>query len=139
MAKSKYLSKKLLNHTLGVEACPMPAAVYLALFNSEEGLESGLLDNEVTGGGYARVPFAMPAATDYETGGQTVSNASVDFAPSTSDWGEMRAWAIMDAPTGGNVLHYGALPKYGESGEYKKIWTGDGFRVRGGDMSLSEK
>jgi hypothetical protein len=139
MAKSRYLSKKLLNHSLAVEAYAMPAAVYLALFTSVEGLESGSLAHEVAGAGYARRAFIMPAAVDDGTGGKVVSTAAVDFAPSTGDWGEMQAWAVMDAAEGGNVLHYGSLPKYGDPGEFKKIWAGDGFRVRSGDMSLSER
>jgi hypothetical protein len=139
MAKSKYLARKLLDHVLGVQAYPMPATVYLALFTSVTGLEDGSLAHEVTAGGYARVAFAMPAAVDAESGGRSVSTASVDFAPATADWGAMQAWAVMDAATGGNVLHYGALPQYGDPAEYKKIWTGDGFRVRAGDLVISEK
>ncbi len=139
MAKSKYLSKKLLDHSLGVAAYAMPATVYLALFTSADDLASGTLTNEVNGGGYARKAFTMPAAVDDDAGGKVISEDAILFDTATGDWGEMRAWAVMDAPTGGHILHYGSLPTYGEHSEYKKIWIGDGFFVRSGDVNLSER
>lgn len=138
MAKSKYLARKLLDHSLGVAAFAKPT-VYLALFTSVTGLENGTLTNEVSGGGYARKAFTMPAAVVFGSGGKSTSDVSVDFDVATEDWGQMQAWAIMDAATGGNVLHYGALPQYGDPAEYKRVWAGDSFRVRAGDMNLTEE
>lgn len=134
MIKSKYLANKVLNHVLGVAAFEMPASVHLALFTSADGLEDGLLDNELGGGGYARRPLSMSAAV----GKASASSAAVAFDPATTDWGPMVAWAIMDAPEAGNVLYYGEMPKYGTPLDYKKVFSGDGFVCRTGDVVISE-
>lgn len=135
--KSRYLAKKLLDHTNGVSAYAMPA-IHLALFTSVEGLESGSLAHEVTGGGYARKAVSMAAAADFGTGGKSVSALAVDFDAATADWGAMVGWALMDAATAGNVLHYGELPKYGTPADYKRVFAGDSFRIPAGSLTLSE-
>ena len=138
MAKSKYLAKKLLDHSLGVAAFAKPAAVYLALFTSTAGLDDGTLTNEVQAGGYARKPVSFAAAADYLTGGKSLNSAQVNFDVAAADWNSMVGWAVMDALTGGNVLHWGEFPKYGAPADYKRVCAGDGFFVLQGDIVLSE-
>lgn len=137
MAKSKYLSRRLLDHTLGVAPYAAPAAVYLALFSSTAGLIDGSLVNEMPG--YERVAVSFAAATATATGGQALADADVLFDPATTDWGPVVGWAIMDAAVGGNVLYHGEMPKYGVPLEYKRVYSGDRFFVRTGELSLSEE
>lgn len=134
MIKSKYLANKVLNHALGVSGFVMPASVHLALFTTAQGLEDGLLDHEFSGGSYARKPVIMAAAV----GKVAASSAVVAFDPATTDWGPLVAWAIMDAPMAGNVLYFGEMPKYGTPPDYKKVFAGDGFVSRIGDIVISE-
>lgn len=138
MAKSKYLSRKLLDHTLGVAAFASPG-VYLALFSSVVGLGDGSLANEIAGGSYARQAVSFAAAEVDGSGGKSLSAAAVEFPVATGNWGPMVGWAIVDAPAGGNVLHFGELPKYGDPADYKHIFPGDSFFVRVGDVEITEE
>lgn len=138
MAKSKYLSRKLLDHTLGVAAYPMPT-VYLALFTSITDLGDGTLTHEIAGGSYARQAVSFAAAVVDGAGGKSLSNAAVEFPVATADWGLMVGWAVMDAAQGGNVLHFGELPKYGDPADYKRVFSGDSFFVRSGDVAITEE
>lgn len=139
MAKSKYLSRKLLDHALGVQPYTIPTEVRLALFTDISGLADGSLSNELAVGGYVRQALHMAAAQNAATGAQSVGAQNIEFDPATADWPEMQAWAIMDAATGGNVLHYGALPRYGEPPAFKRIFTGDIYFVRAADIVISEE
>jgi hypothetical protein len=136
MSKSRYLSRKVLDHALGVAAYPMPAGVWLALFNAVGGLLSGSLDDEVSGGAYVRQAVTFHAATDADG---AVNNGAVEFPVATEDWGDMVGWALVDAAVGGNVLHWGEFPQYGEPAEYKSVFVGDSFRIRDGDLVLTEE
>jgi hypothetical protein len=139
VAKSKYLAKKLLDHTLGVQAYAMPAAVYLALFTGGDGLEGGSLAAELSAGGYARVAVHMAAAADTADGAQSLGAQNVQFEPATADWPIAQAWALVDAQTGGNVLHYGAMPQYGDPPAYKRVYAGDTFFVSSANLAISEE
>jgi len=139
VAKSKYLSRKLLDHALGVQPYAVPAQVYLALFTSSAGLAEGSLANELAGAGYSRPAVHMAPAQDAATGAQSVGAQNIEFAPATADWPQMQAWAIMDADTGGNVLHHGALPQYGDPPAYKRVFTGDIYFIRAADIVISEE
>lgn len=135
MSKSLYLARKVLDHALGVAAYPMPAGVWLALFNGVGGLLAGNLAEEVSGGAYVRQPVTFHAATEAEG---AVNNGAVEFPVATSDWGDMVGWALMDASTEGNVLHWGEFPQYGDPAEHKSVFVGDSFRIRDGDLTLTE-
>lgn len=139
MAKSTYLSRKLLDHSLAVAAYAMPEAVYLALFTNITGLGDGNLANEIAGGGYARQAVSFAAAVVDGAKGKSLSIAAVEFPVATTDWGHMVGWAVMDAATGGNVLHFGELPKYGDPADYKRVFSGDSFFVRTPDVVLTEE
>lgn len=109
MDKTRYLRKKNVDHALGKAAYTMPTTVYLALFTANP-TDLGTLTNEVSGGSYARqnLTTAMDAA-DITTGISS-NTAIVQFPVPTADWGLVTHAAIMDAPTGGNMLYFGALP-----------------------------
>ena len=130
MSASNYLENKILDHVLrygdgsltpgtGAGYEP-PATLYLALFTSNTGLESGTLTNEVsaTGTNYARRPISFNAASN----GTAQSNGAISFATATADYGDpVTSIAIMDDSTygAGNMLFYGDLttPKVVNSGD----------------------
>lgn len=105
MALSNYAENKLLDHILGTAAFTMPTQVYVALFTADNGLESGVLTGEVSGGSYARVAVDFSAAS----GGVANPTATVTFPQATGSWGTVTHVALMDAPSGGNVLLHGPL------------------------------
>jgi hypothetical protein len=96
-----YLRSAIGNHVLGGPTYTQPSDVYLALFTQDID-ENGATTDEVTGGSYARqvVSFTEDAVVD-----GLFDNTSVSFTgmPETT----VRAIALMDAATGGNML-YGA-------------------------------
>ncbi len=97
--KSAYLKDKILDHTLGVSAFTMPTDVYLALLTSDPTIED--TGDEVVGGSYARQVLSFAVASD----GNSETDASVNFdnLPACT----VTHWAIYDASTAGNLLHFG--------------------------------
>ena len=43
------------------------------------------------------------------TGGATSNNAAITFPEPTSGWGQVQAFGVFDAATGGNLLFHGSL------------------------------
>lgn len=131
-AKTAYLEKKLLNHTLLGENFTPPAALYLALFTADPGRDAELT-SEITDPAYTRLPVTFTAAADDMESGSYCENAyDIEFAQATVDWGTVTHVMIMDAETGGNGLYYGALeiPKL--------IGVGDFVRVPAGELVIKE-
>jgi hypothetical protein len=59
--------------------------------------------NIIRSTGYARV--ALPAGFfDAAVNGRTQNNAAITLPAPTGDWGEVKAFGLYDAPTGGNLL-----------------------------------
>lgn len=127
MAKSNYLKNAILNQVLRATSFAAPVQVYLALYTTAptDAANSGV---EVAGVGYARQPviFAAPTAT-----GQ-VSNTSEHLFSALSDWGTVLAFALLDSPTGGNVLYHApvAVPRL--------VLTNDTYDVRAGQLVVLE-
>ena len=129
-AMTRYLQKKLLDHTLGKAAYTMPDTVYVALFTANPGEDGSLAAEIPSGVGYARAEVtSIFGETDLMTG-QAVNDVAFSFGPATDDWGTVTHSAIVDAPTGGNVLLYGALvePKVFATGDSTQYAPG-GFTV----------
>ena len=126
MSKTNYLETQLLNHVLRATPYSAPATVYVALFTAAPGETGG--GTEVSGGAYARqsVTFSVPAP-------DSVSNtADVNFPVATADWGTVVAFAIMDAPSSGNMLYYATLTAS------RLVLTNDQFRFPTGQLICSE-
>lgn len=125
MSASNYLEDEILDHVLGEGARDFtsPANLYLALFTSNTGLESGTLTNEVsaTGTAYARQAISFNAAST----GAATSNGAIAFATATANYGTVTSIAIMDNSThgAGNMLFYGDLTTS------KVVNSGDTFQV----------
>lgn len=83
--------------------------VFGALFLSTIDEASG--GTEIAGFGYTRelIPFNAPTVVGANT--QTSNSADVTFGPAVAGaWGTVTYFALMDAPTGGNMLYYAPLP-----------------------------
>lgn len=126
-AASDYLENEVLDHVLGNGAYTPATTLYLGLWTSDDGLESGTLTSEVSGGSYAREEVTFAAAS----GGSASTDATVTFTTATANWGTITHVAVMDAATSGNVLFHGAVTTS------KTIETGDTFQVSSGNLTIS--
>jgi hypothetical protein len=101
--KSFHLNNLYLNAALRnipfVPAAQIFVALYTVIPNA-----SGV-GVEVSGGGYVRqlVTFSEPV------NGRLHSEVDVVFPVATALWGDIRGFALVDAPTGGNVLYFAGL------------------------------
>jgi len=126
-AASDYLENEVLDHVLGNGAYTPAATIYVGLWTADDGLESGTLTSEVSGGSYARQSITFSAAT----GGSADSAATVTFPAATANWGTITHVALMDASTSGNVLFHGAVTTS------KTIESGDTFQISAGNLTIS--
>lgn len=128
-AASDYLENEVLDHVLqgAGGAYTAPSTLYLGLWTADDGLESGTITSEVSGGSYARQSITFATAS----GGSAASNATVTFPTATANWGTITHVAIMDNSTGGNVLFHGSVTTS------KTIESGDTFQVSSGNLTIS--
>lgn len=126
-AASDYLENEVLDHVLGNGAYTPASTIYVGLWTADDGLESGTLTSEVSGGSYARQSITFDAAT----GGSADSAATVTFPAATANWGTITHVALMDAATSGNVLFHGSVTTS------KTIESGDTFQISAGNLTIS--
>ena len=128
-AASDYLENELLDHVLGKGARDYDPAseLYVGLWTADDGLESGTLTSEVSGGSYARQTATFAIAS----GGSSSTNATITFPAATANWGTITHVAIMDALTSGNVLFHGAVTTS------KTIESGDTFQISSGNLTIT--
>jgi len=126
-AASDYLENEVLDHILGNGAYTAPTDIYVGLWTADDGLESGTVTSEVSGGSYARQTMTFDAAA----AGSADSAATVTFPTATANWGTITHVALMDASTGGNVLFHGAVTTS------KTIESGDTFQISAGNLTIS--
>lgn len=105
-------------------AVTRPSAWYIGLFTSNPG-ETGA-GTEVSGGGYTR-----ESATFSVTGNLASNTNVIEFPTATASWGTITYGAVFDAPSGGNMIAYGALTTA------KAIDTGDILRIPIGDFDVT--
>ena len=112
-AKGDVLETAMLNHEYRTATRAKPANKWIALFTADP-LDAGS-GAEVTGTGYARVQVAVAdaswSAPADSSGNMVITNAiAITFPTPGGNWsGPITHWASMDANTGGNVMHRGAL------------------------------
>lgn len=109
MAMTRYLRKKLGDHSLGKAAYTMPNPVYMALFTADP-TDVGILTNEVVGSPYARIASTVLFGGFDLTTGIGVNASNIDFGIPAANWGTVSHAAIIDALTVGNMLYFEALP-----------------------------
>jgi hypothetical protein len=120
-AMSSYLAGKIINHILrGIPYTP-PTNVYLALYSAD--IVEGVTETELTGYNYDRVQCSTFVPSGFNT---FWTQSQIIFPTASNDWLPALAWAIKDAPTGGNILYYGSMTPTIQchSGKYLKI---DGY------------
>lgn len=134
--KTYYLRDKLLNWIKGTTFGTAPTPVYVALFTvaPTDAYTSGSpTGTEVSGGSYARVAIAWSGITDTTGVSSSMSNsAQIAFVQATGNWGTVVDAAIMDAPTGGNMLYFGVLTAP------QTVNTGNQFVFNAAQLALSE-
>jgi hypothetical protein len=126
MPKTVYLATVVINHVLrGIVYTP-PATVYIALFTSPS--TPTVPGTEVSGGSYTRqtTTFGAPSS------GTSVSLTDVVFPIATASWGTVVGYAVMDAPTGGNMLYFASLAAP------KLIDVNDNARFPAGQLMVTE-
>jgi len=134
-AMSHYLESGLIGHIFKEITFAPPTGIYVGLvgnYNSGA-LESGLFDQELSGGSYVRVSggpgtayWAAPA-----TSGQTNNFQEIAFPSATSSWGYVSGVFIADAQgSEANILLYGQLTTP------KNITNGDTFSFASGDLDI---
>jgi hypothetical protein len=124
-AISDYLENALINATLRNTAYTSPANVYVGLFTTNPTDDGS--GTEVSGGSYARIVATFAAPSN----GSSSTNADVQFAQATGNWGTITHFGIFDALTTGNLLYHGALTVS------KTIETGDVFKIASGNLTVT--
>ncbi|GIM45245.1 hypothetical protein DNHGIG_07940 [Collibacillus ludicampi] len=109
MPYTTYLDNTFLNLVFGGTGYTPPATLYVGLSTTTPTTSGGNI-TEPSGNGYARVavannPTNWPAASN----GSKSNGTAITFPAATGPWGTVTYFFIADAPTGGNVLGYGAL------------------------------
>lgn len=102
-ALTDYLANAVRDHVLRNTAYTSPTTVYLALFTTAT-TEAGT-GTEVSGGSYARQAITFVAGA---TAGLAEQDGAISFADMPAC--TVKAAAVMDAVSGGNMLIHGRLP-----------------------------
>lgn len=119
-ATSDYLEQAILNALFRGQSLPQPDPVYVALYTASPADDNS--GAEVTGSewtNYARESVATTSGssgfdaptTDGSGGYEVLNSAAVDFGTATvsGTQADVTHFGILDASTGGNLLHHGAL------------------------------
>jgi len=127
MAKlSTYMEDRVVNFMRNVEITGH-AAVYVALFTADDGLEAGTITSEVSGGSYARQLAGLSASSD----GVSANAATITFPTATAAWGTVTHCALIDASTEGNVIMHATLDAA------KTVASADIFQIATGDLDVT--
>jgi hypothetical protein len=128
-ALSNYLENKIIDLIFRGQSFTPPSTLYYAVFTTAPNDTGGGV--ECTGGSYARVAVTASLANfagtqgagtstpSTGTTGSTSNNVDIQFPSPTASWGTVVAMGVYDAPTGGNLICYGAVlpPKVVNSGD----------------------
>jgi DNA/RNA endonuclease YhcR with UshA esterase domain len=126
MSFSNYLETELLDHVFAGNAYSSPSNLYLSLHTANPDEDASGAEVSTSGTAYART-----AVTFTVSGNTATTNAAVEFATATANFGTVTHVAVWDASTSGNMLAYAALTSS------KTIETGDVFRVPAGDLDIT--
>lgn len=125
---SDYLEQKLLDHTYNEVSFSTPTTTYVALYTADP--TDANTGTEVSGGSYARVLVNQSAGGAPEWNmavvdgiGYLVDNQDdITFPTATAAWGTVTHVGILDASSGGNLLHHTILDSsqvVGDGGIFK--------------------
>ena len=127
MSFSKDLAQKLANHSIGVQAYPLPTTVYIALFSADPG-ETSSLANELSGSGYQRINVYGKLDA---TSGVITNTELVNSEEATANWQTITHLALVDASTAGKIMYQGALTTP------KDVPAGERFSMLPADMQIT--
>ena len=123
---STYMEDRIVNFMRNT-AITGQAAVYVALFTADDGLEAGTITSEVSGGSYARELAGLSVSSD----GISSNAGDITFTTASASWGTITTVALLDASTAGNVIMYSALDAS------KTVASGDTFKINTGDLDVT--
>ena len=127
-SKTDFYENKVIAH-LFETAYTAPDPLYVALYTVAP--TDSTAGTEATGGAYARVSVAQ--GTGWTSAGNATENAAdITFPEATASWGEVVAFALLDAATAGNMLYWGDLSAS------KTINDGDTAKIPAGDLDITE-
>lgn len=119
---SNYLENKLIDHVFKQTPYTAPATLYVALFTVSPGDSDTGTEVSTVGTGYARAAIAASSSANWSTtqgtntapstgtSGSTSNLIDINFAAPTANWGDLVAFGIYDAASGGNLLYYATFP-----------------------------
>jgi hypothetical protein len=131
-----YLEGKLLAHSLGITAYPMPVTLCVGLCqNAPTDTTAGT--PPPGGAGYARITAAFAMGSGQPS--NAANSASVQFAAATADWGGVGWFELWDALTAGNRLYWGPLvdPANPTVPIVRTVLAGDILRLPAGALVVS--
>lgn len=127
---SDFSENEILDHLLGAATYTPPVTLYLALFTVAPTDSGG--GTECTGGSYARLAVTNNGTNFPAASGGAKSNGTVmDFVTASAGWGDVIAYAMFDASSGGNMIGWADLAST------VTINNGDTFRFAIGDLDFS--
>jgi hypothetical protein len=126
MSFSNYLETELLDHVFANNAYTSPTTVYVSLHTANPDEDASGTEVSTVGTAYAR-----QAGSFTVSGNTATTDAAIEYATATADFGTVSHVAIWDASTAGNMLAYAALTTS------KAISTGDVFRIPAGDLDIT--
>ena len=118
-AMSDYLENSLIDQIFRGQTSPTTTTLYVSLFTAAPDDTGG--GTELVGQGYDRVPVTSSltawAGTQSSgsttassgTGGATSNNVEITFPEPSASWGQVTAFGVHDASSGGNLLFHGSL------------------------------
>lgn len=137
MYATNYFESMILG-TLRGQTATAPQGLYLALYVNSPG-ESGVEGAELHYAGYTRQPltFSSPAPMHGGVGVTNVTDVTFQAAPAAL--GTVTHIGVMDSPTGGNMLLYGAFSEAitVDAGEAPVIVAGEAQWWLAGDFSAA--
>ena len=118
-AMSDYLENSLIDQIFRGQTSPTTTTLYVSLFTAAPDDTGG--GTELAGDGYDRVAVTSSltawAGTQSSgsttassgTGGATSNNVEITFPEPSASWGQVTAFGVHDASSGGNLLFHGSL------------------------------
>jgi hypothetical protein len=128
-----YYEDQIIDHMLRNAAFTPPAALYLALFTANSGLEANNPTNEVSATNYARQTCALNAAAS----GATYNVNAIEFPEADEDWGTITALALVDHV---NAVNWGTdvnAVMWGDLNAAKTINSSDTFKMNSSDLDIT--
>ena len=123
---SNYLETEILDHVFAGNAYTAPTTLYLALHTADPAEDGSGAEVSTSGTAYARQTVTFTVS-----GNTATTDAAVEYATATANFGTVSHVAVWDASTAGNMLAFAALTSS------KTIETGDVFRVPAGDLDIT--